>query len=109
MLEHIMVSYGIPLAYLALGVAALGAVVFPIIQMVQDLKKAVTAFVAIGIILVVFLGCYALSANEPFSIGEINVAAGQMRFIEAGIYLFYLLLAGSVLAILITPLSRYLK
>ena len=109
MLEHIAVSYGMPLAYIALGIAALGAIAFPIIQMVKDLKKAITTFVAIGIILVIFFVCYALSANEPFTIGDIHVAAAQMKFIEAGIYMFYMLLAASVLAILYSSVSRYFK
>ena len=109
MLEHITVSYGIPLAYIALGIALLGVIVFPVIQMFRDLKKAVTTFASIGILVVVFLGCYLLSANEPFSIGDIHVAAGQMRFVEAGIYLTYMLLGGSLLAILYSTASRYFK
>ena len=109
MLEHITVSYGIPLAYIALGIAVLGVLVFPVIQMFQDLKKAVTTFMAIGILIVVFMVCYFLSANEPFSIGDIHVVAGQMRFIEAGIFLTYILLGGSVLAILYSSASRYFK
>jgi len=109
MLEHITVSYGIPLAYIAFGLAALGAVVFPIIQMLKDLKKAITTFVAIGILVVVFFVCYLLSANEPFTKGDVYVAAGQMRYIEAGIIMFYMLLGGSILAIIYSSVSRYFK
>jgi len=109
MLEHITVSYGIPLAYIVLGIAFLGVIIFPLIQMFQDLKKAISTFVAIGILVVVFFVCYLLSTNEAFSIGEINVSAGQMRFIEAGIYLIYLLLAGALVAILYSSVSRYFK
>ena len=109
MLEQICVSFGIPLAYIALGIAALGAILFPVIEMFKDLKKAITTFVSIGIIIVIFLVCYFLSANEPFSIGVFHVPAGQMRFIEAGINMFYMLLAGSVLAILYSTFSRYFK
>jgi len=109
MLEHIAVSYGMPLAYIALGIAALGAIAFPIIQMVKDLKKAITTFVAIGIILVLFLICYALSANEPFTVGDISVSAAQMKFIGAGLNMFYTLLVASVLAILYSSVSHYFK
>lgn len=109
MLEHITITFGIPLAYIALGIAVLGVVVFPLLQMFQDLKKAISTFVAIGILLVVFFACYFLSANEALSIGEVHVASGQMRFIEAGIFLTYLLLVGALLAILYSSVSRYFK
>ena len=109
MLEQITVNFGIPLAYIVFGIALLGMIVFPVLQMVQDFKKALSAFVAIGIILVVFFLCYALAANEPFTVQDINVAAGKMRFFEAGIFLIYLLFCGAFLAILVAPLSRYLK
>ena len=109
MLEHITVSYGIPLAYIALGIGVLGMIAFPIIQMAKDLKKAITTFVAIGILAVVFFICYFLSANEPFTIGDIHIAGGQMKFVEAGIYLTYILLTGAVIAILYSSVSRYFK
>ena len=108
-MEDFLISYIIPLAYIALGLAALGAVAFPIIQMFKDLKKAITTFVAIGILVVVFFVCYSLSANEPFTKGDTYVAAGQMRYIEAGIIMFYMLLGGSILAILYSSVSRYFK
>jgi len=108
-MQDFIISYIIPLAYVALGVAALGAIAFPLIQMFSDLKKAITTFVAVGIIAVVFIVCYFLAANEPFTIGDYHVEAGQMRFIEAGIFLFYLLLVGSGVAILYSSVSRYFK
>ena len=108
-MEDFLISYIIPLAYIALGIAALGAIAFPLIQMFSDLKKAITTFVAIGILLVIFLVCYALSANEAFTVKDTTIPAGQMRFIEAAIYMFYLLLVGSGLAILYSSVSRYFK
>ena len=109
MLEQIAVSYGIPLAYIVFGVAALGAVAFPVLQMIQDLKKALTMLVATGIIVVIFIVCYALSSNEPHRVGDAQATAAQMRWVEAGMFMFYLLLAGSTIAILYSSVSRYFK
>jgi len=109
MLEQITVSYGIPLAYIGLGIATISVIVFPVIQMVQDLKKAARAFVGIGIVAVLFVVCFLLAEKMDFSIGEIHVAAGQMQIVEASIYMVYILLFTSVLAILLTPLYRYFK
>ena len=107
MLEQITVSYGIPLAYIALGIAAIGIIGFSVLQMVQDLKKAMIALVAIGILVVLFVVCFVLSANEPRSVGDTYVAAGQMRFVEAGIIMFYMQLAISAVAILYFTILRY--
>jgi len=109
MLEQITVSYGIPLAYICLGIAAVSVIVFPVIQMFQDLRKASRAFAGIGIIAALFVVCFLLADKMDFSIGEIHVAASQMQFVEASIYMVYILLFASVLAILLTPVSRYFK
>jgi hypothetical protein len=108
-MENFIVSYIIPLAYLALGIAALGAVVFPVIQMLQDLKKAKTALIGVGAVVVLFVICYLLADNQPFTVKEISVTGGQMKMVEASIFTFYILLTGSIVAILYSSVSRYFK
>ena len=108
-MSDFIVAFVIPLAYIALAIAAVGAVVFPLIQMVQDLKKAKSAFIGVGIIVVVFLICYFASDGTEFSIGSAHVSGGNMQMIEASLYTFYVLLVGSVVAILYSTVSRYFK
>lgn len=100
-----ILSFGIPLAYVALGVAALGAIIFPLVYMFKDLKKAKAALMGIGILIVVFVLCYVLS--KPEALG--TATGGQMRVVEASLYVFYILLAGSIIAILYATVSRYFK
>ncbi len=102
-------SFGIYLAYFALALAALAAIIFPLIQMLQDPKNAKTAFLGIGVVIVVFLLCYMLADKEPLAIGEASASAGQMKLVEASLYVFYIMLAGSILAILYSTISRYFK
>ena len=109
MLEQITVSYGIPLAYLGLGIAALCAVVFPVIQMIQDFKKARQALIGVGLVALLFVITYLLAHKQDFSVGDIYVAAEKMKFIEASIFMVYTLLFGSVLAIVVSAVSGYFK
>ena len=102
-------SYVIPLAYIALGIAALSALAFPIIQMFSDLKKARNAFIGIGALVVIFFICYAMAGGSDFTIGQIHVAGSKMKLVEAGIYAFYVTLIGSVVAILYSAISSYFK
>jgi len=109
MLESISLAFAIPLAYICLGVAALSAVLFPVIFMFQDLKKARTALIGVGFMGAVYLVCYFMADRVDFSIGEKHVAASQMQFVEAGIFMFYALLMISILAIASSALTRFLK
>ena len=109
MLEQITVSYGIPLAYIGLGIADISVIIFPVIQMLQDLRKAARALAGIGIVAALFVVCFLLADKKDFSIAEIYVAANQMQIVEASIYMVYILFITSVLAILLTPISRYFK
>ncbi len=104
-----IVTYGIYLAYFALVVATLAAIIFPLIQMFQDLKNAKTAFIGIGAVLVVFFLCYLLADEKSLTIGDVVASAGQMKMVEASLYSFYILLATSILAILYSTISRYFK
>ena len=109
MFEHIIVSFGIPLAYIGLGIGVLSAILFPVIQMFQDFKKAKTALIGVGAVAALFVICYLISDYQDFTKGDTYISAGQMRFIEAGIYLFYILLIGTGAAILYSTVSRYFK
>ena len=109
MLEFIAVTIGFPIAYICLGLAMLSAVLFPVIQMFKDLKKAKTALIGVGFLAVVYLFCFLIADKADFSIGEKHVAATQMQFIEGAIYMFYALLLLSLVAIASSSLTRFLK
>lgn len=109
MLEYITTTFGIPLVYFLFVCAAASAIFFPAIQMFQNLKKARTALIGIGIIVILFSICYLLADRQEFTIGDITVAANQMKFIEASIYLVYILFTGTVLSMIFSSFSRYFK
>ncbi|MDR2039047.1 MAG: hypothetical protein LBQ60_14080 [Bacteroidales bacterium] len=104
-MSDFIVSFVIPLAYIALGVAALAAIAFPAIYMFQDLKKARTALIGVLAMVVLFLVCYAIAdgtAND-------KATAGEMKMIEASLYTFYVMLLVSIGAIIYASVSRYFK
>ncbi|MDR1865418.1 MAG: hypothetical protein LBR08_07585 [Bacteroidales bacterium] len=104
-MSDVIVSYVIPIAYIALAVAAFAAVVFPVLFMLQDIKKAKTAFIGIGAVVVVFLLCYLLAGG----VATDKATEGQMKLVEASLYTFYLLLVLSAGSILYSTVSRYFK
>jgi hypothetical protein len=87
----------------------LAALVFPLIQIFQQLKKAKTILIGIGLAVVLFSLCYVLASDAPFKMGNTEVAGSQMKLVEASMFAFYALLATSILAILYSSISRYFK
>ena len=105
--------YGILACYVFLGIAIIVAVVFPAIQMFQNFKSAIAALAGIGALVLLFLLCYSMSAAETFSIQSgaetITVDGGQMKAVEACLYLYYIMLGFTILCVLVTPLFQYIK
>jgi uncharacterized membrane protein YozB (DUF420 family) len=97
------------LAYVAIFAAIAGVVVFSVIFMLQDIKKAKSALVGVGALVVAFLICYVLADSTPYSTAEISIESGQMKFINAGIFSVYILVAGSVLAVAYASVSHFFK
>ncbi|MDR1667443.1 MAG: hypothetical protein LBS03_07120 [Bacteroidales bacterium] len=104
-METFITSFIIPVAYLALFLGAVGIIVFAIIQMLKDLKKAQSALIGVGALFVVFLLCYILADGQATKDHTVN----QMKLINAGIYSVYLVLAGSVAAVIYAAVIRYFK
>ena len=104
-----ILNFGIPLAYLALGIAILSAVAFPVIQMVTDFQKAKMAIAGVGVLLLVFLLSYMLAGSQPLTTNYVTISGEQMKIVEAGLYMVYILFVVSAIAILASSVSRYFK
>ena len=108
-MTEFIINFGIPLAYIALGIAVLAAVAFPVLQMVTDFQKAKTAIAGVGIILLVFLLSYMLADNQPLTTNYETVSGDQVKIVEACLYMLYILFVVSVIAIIASSVSRYFK
>ena len=104
-----ILNFGIPLVYVALAIAVLSAVAFPVLQMVSDFKKAKTAIAGVGVLILVFLLTYMLAGNQPLTTNYATVPGEQMKLIEASLYMVYILFVVSVIAIIASSVSRYFK
>lgn len=86
------------ITYVLLGLGTLGAIIFPIINMVGDLQKAKRALVGIGGVAVVFLFSYLVSSNEVLdSYVKYNVTESSSQMIGAVLIMMYALGLGAIL------------
>lgn len=97
--------------YILLAIAAITAVVFPLIMMAQNPKKAKNVLIGV-VALVVICGIGYVMAGDEVHIdydGTILADAGASLKSEAGIIASFILLAGAVGAIFFSEVSKMFK
>ena len=89
-----VVSTGLLLGwcYILFGIAILTSIVFPIIVMIQNPKKAKAALIGVGSILVIYGIGYALAGSETYEVGEAVIGEAVSKRSEGGLIAFYILI-----------------
>ena len=97
--------------YILLGIASVVAIVFPMIMMVQNPKKAKSVMIGVASLLFICVIGYFMSGNEVHINydGDILADAGTSLKSEAGIIASYILLAGAIGVIIFAEVSKMLK
>ena len=103
--EGVMLNW----CFILFGIAAVVAIVFPILGMVKDFQKAKRSLVGVGILVVIFVIGYALSSDEAYKVGEQVVEGSVSKRAEAGIIAFYVMIVLAIVAIIYTEISKAFK
>lgn len=103
-----MANYGIIICYILFAVAALAAVVFPVLQLIQNPKNAKGALIGIGA-LVVVLGISYLLASDVNPTKMEDVTAETAKRVGTGLYAFYILGIVAVAATVYSEVSKLFK
>ncbi|MGE0561318.1 MAG: hypothetical protein AB7O47_05840 [Flavobacteriales bacterium] len=97
--------------YILFGIATLAAIVFPLLNMVQNPKGAKNALIGVVALLVVCGVGYALAGNEEFFThdGKLLADAATSQKSEAGLIAFYIMGAAAIGAVIYAEVSKMLK
>jgi len=97
--------------YVLLAIAAVSAVIFPLITMAQNPANAKTALIGVVALVVVFGLGYGLSSGvETLDVdGNLLATAAEAKMSEAGLIAFYIMGAGAIAAIIYAEVSKMLK
>ncbi len=97
--------------YILLAIAAISAVVFPIMTMVKNPKGAKNALIGVGaLILICLIGYFMSGAEEHINLdGDLLADAATSKKSEAGLIAFYILAAGAIGAIIFAEVSKMFK
>lgn len=96
--------------YFVLGLAAISAIVLPLINIVQNPKAMLRSLMGMGIVVVVFIVCYLMADDTPLvtPIGTIDNKTALVVS-DTGLFATYLAFAGAILAIVVGELAKVFK
>lgn len=97
--------------YALIGIATITAIVFPILTMAQNPKKAKNALIGIvGVVVVCVLG-YVMSGSEVHQTidGKMLADEATSKKSEAGLIAFYILIIGAIGSIVFAEVSKMFK
>jgi hypothetical protein len=100
-----IINASIIVAYVLLGLAALVAIVGPIIQLFSNFKGARTALMGIVILVVILFIGYSMSTNETYE----NAGPVVSQWIGGGIRGTMILIGLAILAAVYTEVAKFFK
>lgn len=98
-------------AYIILGLALGSAVVFPLVSMFSNPKGAIRTLVGLVVAVAAIFGLYSLSSANPMMLpnGDVIDNATTLKLTDTGLYIAYIVLAASFVAILFGELKSAFK
>lgn len=99
------------IAYALTLLAAIAAIVFPIINSMNEPKSMIKSGIGIGGLLVIFLISWLISGNEftAYQASEFGINATLSQFVGGLLIMMYLLIAIALGGILYTSFSKFKK
>jgi ribose/xylose/arabinose/galactoside ABC-type transport system permease subunit len=107
-LNEIISTYGLFLAYILLAVAALAAVVLPLISALNNPKSLLKTLGAVVVLLIVFGIAYSISGGEVLESYQkhgVNTA-GASKFVGGTLFTLYALIIFAIIAIVVTEIKK---
>lgn len=105
-MENFIINFGLYLAYIMIGLAAIAAVIFPVIFLVQDPKKAKGSLFGILGLAIIFGISYAISGNELYTDLQDPFVS---KLVGGGIIMFYLMFVVSIVIAIYSEIARIFK
>ena len=105
-----MLDFGLYFFYALLFIAVALTVVFPIIHVLREPSSLLRSAIGIGVIVVLFVISYAFSGSEVnLKAAALGVTPTSSKLIGAGLIMFYITLALSILALIYSEISKASK
>jgi len=109
-MEQDFVDIAILIAYGLLGLAALAAIIMPLINSIGNPKTLLKSLVGVVVIIILFGIAYAISGSEvTATYSKFGVDAGMSKYVGASLITMYLLVVISIVGIFATEISKLFR
>ncbi|HLN52783.1 MAG TPA: hypothetical protein VK212_03680 [Lentimicrobium sp.] len=107
---NVLMNIGFVALYILMIAAILGVIVFPLIQMVGNLKAAKTTIFSIIGLLALFFIAYAVSPAETGEFYQkMGISPNLSKAIGGGLLATYIIFAGVIISIAYSQISSWFK
>ena len=99
-------------SYILFGIAGASAILFPLVNLILNPKKAVRSLISVGILAVLALISYLIASDAiPNFTGaqKFDISATTSKMVGTGLWAMYILGLVAVLSILYTEVSKIFK
>ncbi len=106
-----LVTLGIDLAFVALGISAAAVVVFSIGMFFMNIKKSLNAVISVVLLVILFGVSYSASSGEVHAAwSDLEMATqATSKYVGTGIVLLYILFGAALLSIIGSEVTRFVK
>ena len=102
-----MIDLGLWVSYILFFAAVAGMIVYSLINMLRDTKKAKGTLIGVGVLGGLFLICFLISGNEILpKYEQLGITASQSKMIGAGLIMLYILGIGTVILAVFTEFRK---
>lgn len=99
------------IAYIALGLCVILALLFPILNIISQPKNALRVLIGIGAIVLIGVIAYSFAGNQftEFELSRLKITETGSRQVGAALLATYVIAGASILAILYAEISSLIK
>jgi hypothetical protein len=107
-----LINAGLILTYIMIGVAALAAILYPLMFLVKNPSKGKTALMGVGGLLLICLISYLLASGEIMTFPgseKFGMTEASTKRVGMGLITFYILSIGAIVAVMYAELGKLFK
>ena len=111
-MSDFLINGGLILTYIMVGVAALAAIVYPLMFLAKNPSKGKNALMGIGGLLAITIVSYILASGDIMTFPgseKFGMTEASTKRVGMGLIVFYILSVGAIAAVLFAELGNLFK
>jgi|TARA_B100000497_G_C7661012_1_gene398153 hypothetical protein len=111
-MSDFLINAGLILTYIMIGVAALAAIVYPLMFLAKNPSKGKNALMGVGGLVLICIVSYIIASGDIMNFPgseKFGMTEGSTKRVGMGLITFYILSIGAIVAVLYAELGKLFK